>query len=183
VTLVVYVPVGACESENDTFPSDPVVPDADQLWPRVVLESVTATVAPLTGWPLALSTVTVFESVLPVALYVIEATCTLTVVVGGGFGWVGGVGPAHVTWKLEVLPESVNPPGVAVAFPSSMVIASCCHEGESIGPVTPLIVADAFVNPTVLKSTSGNVPWYEDGASWIHSADVRCARELDCVVE
>ena len=47
-------------------------------------------------------------------------------------------------------------------------------EGQAvllIGPVVPLIVAEAAEKETVPKSANGRTPLEEDGASAIHSAD------------
>ena len=63
-----------------------------------------------------------------------------------------------------------------------MLIASDCHEDESIGPETPLITAVALVKVTDPKFVRSATPLPTPGASTIHSAEVRRADGL-CVAE
>lgn len=167
-------------SWNDTAPFEPVVPVAVQLSPRVVLVNFTLTDAPGTAPPLELRIDTVVVRLLEVEAYVTEPTWTLTVV-GGGGGGGGGLPAPNVTLNAEPVPEGVSPLGVAVADPSIIVIGSFGH--VLIGPVTPLIVAQEFVNETVPKSLSGKTPCDDDGASCTHSAELRATPRIWRVVE
>jgi len=85
----------------------------------------------------------------------------------------------QVTVKLEAPAVSVKLEVEAVVTPElTMLIAAACQEEQSIGPVTPLIVADALVNVTDAKLASGStseVSEADTGASTIHSADDRWA--------
>jgi hypothetical protein len=79
-----------------------------------------------------------------------------------------------VTVKLD--PELVSVEVVSnVALRVPMLIAWYCHAESLIGPVTPLIVADAFVNVTVPKLAIDETLLPTVGASTIHSALVRVA--------
>ena len=62
---------------------------------------------------------------------------------------------------------------VSVTDELTMLIAVSCQLELSIGPVTPLIVADALVNATDAKLANGKMPEPDEGASTIHSADDR----------
>ena len=76
---------------------------------------------------------------------------------------------APVSASAEVEVSGVEEEEVAI------LMAIACHLESSMGPATPLIVADALVNVTELKSANVNTPELEEGASTIHSADDRAA--------
>ena len=59
-----------------------------------------------------------------------------------------------------------------------MLIAWFCHAASLIGPVTPLIVADALVNVTDPKLAIVAIRPPTLGASTIHSAEDCCATGL-----
>src|ERR1700678_3430279 len=63
-------------------------------------------------------------------------------------------------------------------LPEPMLIACDCHAESLIGPVTPLIVADAFVNVAEPKLASAAILLPTVGASTIHSAELRSATGL-----
>ena len=79
----------------------------------------------------------------------------------------------YVFTKLEPPLVSVSPESdVSIEpRPAAMFIALACQCPLSIGPVYPSIVAVALVNVTELKFANGSTPWFDDGASTIHSAD------------
>jgi hypothetical protein len=95
----------------------------------------------------------------------------------GGGGLTGGLPAPYVTVKL--VPVESRDPVLAIVAPDdeTMLIGtvSLDHAESLIGPVTLLMVAEAFVNVTEPKFASGRMPEPEDGASTIHSADDRCA--------
>ena len=81
--------------------------------------------------------------------------------------------------KVEVSPMSLNAEvEVSVADELAMLIAVSCQRELSIGPVAPLIVADALANTTVAKLANGRTRESAEGASTIHSADERWACQL-----
>ena len=72
---------------------------------------------------------------------------------------------------------------VAYVVPLTAILIACdCHDGELIGPETPLIVAEAFVKVTEPKLATVAILPPTLGASTIHSAEVRWARGL-CVAD
>jgi hypothetical protein len=80
--------------------------------------------------------------------------------------------------KIEALPASINPEvEVSGCAELAMLIADSSQLELSIGPVTPLIVADALVNVTEAKLANGTTPELDEGTSTIHSADERWAPE------
>ena len=57
-----------------------------------------------------------------------------------------------------------------------MIMSWFCQCASLIGPCTPLIMAWHAVKGTPEGVTaSGSTPMLQDGASWIHSAETRCA--------
>ena len=63
-----------------------------------------------------------------------------------------------------------------MAPPLVTIVISCTFDpNEPMLPVVPLIVAVQELKLTVPKSASGRIPPLDDGASAIHSAEVRCA--------
>ena len=89
---------------------------------------------------------------------------------------------SNVTTKL--VPESVSTDVVSSRLPrpDAMLMASDCQAESSIGPLTPLIVADALVNVTDPKFARSAMLSPTVGASTIHSAELRAAAGL-CVAE
>ena len=84
---------------------------------------------------------------------------------------------SSLTTKL--VPESVSTEVVSsVVLPDAILIACDCHAESLMGPVTPLIVADAFVNVTAPKLAKDEMLPPTLGASTIHSADDRSASGL-----
>src|SRR5579859_2628571 len=60
-------------------------------------------------------------------------------------------------------------------------MASFCHAELLIDPLTPLSVAEALLKFTVPKFASGRTP-PEEGASAIHSAELRAALREDRLI-
>ena len=78
----------------------------------------------------------------------------------------------QVTVKLDVPLLSVRPEVVSsCAERVAMSIAAACQAESSMGPVVPLIVAEAPLKLTVPKLARGRTPLLDDGASTTHSAD------------
>ena len=82
----------------------------------------------------------------------------------------------------KLVPEAVSTDVVSWRLPplDAMSIASFCQAESLIGPLTPLIVADALVNVTVPKLARPAIRFPTVGASTTHSAELCSAMGL-CV--
>ena len=66
--------------------------------------------------------------------------------------------------------------------PFTIHMAAFCHRELPMGPLVPLMVASHPLNVHLVVLVSGSTPAWSEGASWIHSAELRCAVLLSVLV-
>ena len=86
-----------------------------------------------------------------------------------------------VTEKLEASADKAPVDARVVPRAETMLMAVLVV--VLMGPVTPLMVADAPVKVTDPKLAKGKTPNEDDGASAIHSAEERCADAAAFAIE
>lgn len=77
----------------------------------------------------------------------------------------------------KLVPSAASPVGVALKGPplASMTIGWYCQFLPLMGPLSPFMVTVAFMKSTGPKSASGRILRHRNGASTIHSAELRAA--------